>query len=142
LVFNSSTISFSGGLRDFDFLPAVRLHGQAASPSEEDSVDRRTTDLRDNSDMGQRRRRVFGELIDYLQAVGMPTSEARAHLLLALKMWRNEIGDDASLRSIPPEDERSRILSATLDRLVKAGLSPEQAKAKILEALKTWKSTP
>jgi len=142
LVFNSSAVSFSGGLRNFDFLPAVRLHGSQAPARVEDVAAPRSKDLRDLSEVGERRRKIFGELFDYLQAMGMPANEAREHLLLALKMWRSEVADETTLVTHSPADERTKILSSMLDSLVKAGLTPDQAKAKMLEALKTWKSTP
>ena len=99
----------------------------------------REIDLRDLSELGVARRRSFGELLVHLQSTGMSGDEARNHLLLTLKFWRNDLPEDGSLAIAKPGDQRADILATLLDRLSQAGLPSVEARQKLLEAVRTWK---
>lgn len=97
---------------------------------------------RDFSSEGVLRRKVFGELVALLQSAGMTHDQARRHLLLTLKVWRNEISADSRLDASAAGQERNRMFHELLDRLVQAGLTFEQARVKMLQAAETWRKAP
>lgn len=97
--------------------------------------------LRDLSGAGEERRRVFGEMLSWLESGGMSSSEARQYLLLNLKLWSNEVADDARADSSQAAAQRTRMMDDLLARLAKAGFSNEEAKSKMKSALETWRAS-
>ncbi len=97
---------------------------------------------RDSSAQGQLRRDIFGELLDRLQAAGLPRDKARAMLLLTLKVWRNEIGEDPQRDTSQAGMRRRELIETFLTEVGKAGLGREEAQAKLLEAAKSWRNAP
>ncbi len=98
--------------------------------------------LRDTSGAGNARRKVFGELSELLQSAGMPPDQARRQLLLTLKIWRNELSTDVRIDTSAAGLERNRMFQELLDRLVRAGLTLDQARGKMLQAAETWRQAP
>lgn len=98
--------------------------------------------LRDTSGGGALRRKVFGELLDLLKDAGMAPDQARRQLLLTLKVWRNELATDPRLDASAAGQERNRMFQELLDRLVRTGLTFEQARGKMLQAVETWRDAP
>jgi hypothetical protein len=72
----------------------------------------------------------------------MSPEQARRQLLLTLKIWRNELATDVRLDASAAGLERNRIFQDLLDRLVRAGLTLDQARVKILQAAETWRKAP
>ena len=99
-------------------------------------------DQRDESPDGDRRRRVFGEILELLLAAGMNRDQARRQLLLTLKVWRNEISSGPRLDSSEAGQERNRLLENLISHLVSSGLSPAAAREKILGAAEVWRKAP
>ncbi len=97
---------------------------------------------RDVTDSGLGRRRLFGEIRDRLTASGMDREEARTKLLLTLKIWRNEIYGDSHLDSSEAGMQRRHLFTQMLDHLAKSGLSREEARAKLLQAIQIWRDAP
>ena len=97
--------------------------------------------LRDVSEAGEARRRIFGEVLAWLEAGGMSSAEARQYLLLNLKLWSNEVADDARSESSQAAAQRSRMMEDLVGRLTKAGFSADEAKSKMKHALETWKAS-
>ncbi len=97
---------------------------------------------RDLTAKGLRRRQAFGELQERLIDAGMPREEARGQLLLTLKIWRSELMGDHQLDNSEAGKRRSQLFDTVLDRLVRSGLSEEQAKARLLETIKIWRDAP
>lgn len=98
--------------------------------------------LRDTSSEGAFRRKVFGELIDFLKAAGMSPDQARRQLLLTLKVWRNELAADVRLDASAAGQERNRMFQELIDRLIRTGLTSEQARNKMLQAVEAWRNAP
>ncbi len=98
--------------------------------------------LRDPSRGGQRRRDLFGELLDLLVSAGQPRETARATLLLTLKVWRNEIGEDPHRDPSQAGLRRRALLEEFLSQAEKAGMGRAEARAKLLEAAKSWREAP
>lgn len=98
---------------------------------------------RDPSDMGQTRRQVFGELLDRLMQGGAEREEARSDLMLTLKIWRNELAAESHLPLEADDSEaalqRRELFCETLDDLVKAGLSRDEAQDQLLSAIRVWR---
>lgn len=97
---------------------------------------------RDHSAEGAARRKAFGDLVNMLQTTGLSLDQARQQLLLTLKVWRNELSADIRLDTSAAGHERNRMFQDLLDRLVQAGLTLEQARAKITQAAETWRKAP
>ncbi|CAN5335934.1 hypothetical protein BH09VER1_BH09VER1_52570 [soil metagenome] len=97
---------------------------------------------RDLTAKGLRRRQAFGELQERLIDAGMPREEARGQLLLTLKIWRSELMGDHQLDNSEAGKRRSQLFDTVLDRLVRSGLSEEQAKARLLETIQIWRDAP
>lgn len=97
---------------------------------------------RDNSNEGNARRKIFGELTALLHAAGMAPDPARRLLLLTLKVWRNELTADSRFEASDAGQERNRMFHELLDRLVQAGLPIDQAREKLLLAAETWRKAP
>lgn len=97
---------------------------------------------RDASDEGAVRRKLFGELLTLLKATGMTHEQARQQLLLTLKIWRNELSTNTRHDASAAGQERNRMFQELLRRLVQAGLSEDQASAKMLHAAETWRKAP
>lgn len=97
---------------------------------------------RDLTAKGLRRRQAFGELQERLIDAGMPREEARGQLLLALKIWRSELMGDQQLDNSEAGKRRSQLFDTVVDRLVRSGLSEEQARARLLETIKIWRDAP
>ncbi|MDX2080425.1 MAG: hypothetical protein SFU53_06540 [Terrimicrobiaceae bacterium] len=95
-------------------------------------------DLRDRSPAGLRRRQRFGELLLSLESAGLTRDEARRHLLLTLKLWRNERFETSKLDGTRSGGERSRLAEEVVDRLVQAGETPEGARRKLADAIESW----
>jgi len=77
-----------------------------------------------------------------LMAAGMDREEARTKLLLTLKIWRNEIFGDSHLDSSEAGMQRRHLFTQMLDHLAKSGLSREDARAKLLQAIQIWRDAP
>lgn len=97
---------------------------------------------RDFSEPGEVRRQIFGELLDRLIASGMPADEARAKLLLTLKIWRNELSGDHHLDNSQAAARRNALFSQVVDGLTGRGQSREEARARLLEAIQIWRGVP
>jgi len=97
---------------------------------------------RDTSGEGAFRRKVFGELLGLLQGTGLPLDQARRQLLLTLKVWRNEISPDGRSDDSVAGHARNRLFQELLTRLTGAGLTPDQAREKLLEAVEIWRKAP
>lgn len=102
-----------------------------------------SSNRRDFSSAGVRQREIFGELLDQLVNAGRPREEARAKLLLTLKIWRNEIySDSAGDTTSKAGQRRHQLFTELIDQLAKGGLQREDAQAKILLAIKIWHDAP
>jgi len=97
---------------------------------------------RDTSESGLRRRYLFGELHDRLVEAGIPREEARAKLLLTLKVWRNEIFTENALDESEAGVHRRNLFAEILELLVKSGLPREEARAKLLQTIQIWRDAP
>lgn len=97
---------------------------------------------RDESPDGDRRRKVFGEILEQLLVSGMNRDQARRQLLLTLKVWRNETSSGPRLDSSEAGQERNRLLENLISQLVISGLSPVAAREKILNAAGVWRKAP
>lgn len=95
-------------------------------------------DLRDRTPTGLNRRQLFGQLLLSLESAGLTRDEARRHLLLTLKLWRNERFETSKLDGSRTGGERSRLAEEVVDRLVQAGDSPEAARRKLADAIESW----
>lgn len=95
---------------------------------------------RDSSEVGKRRRTLFGELLDRMVSTGAPRDDARAKLLLALKICRYE--DQESYRHDRSEAgiRRRKLFMEIQEALVQSGLGPEEAQARLLEAIRAWRN--
>jgi polysaccharide biosynthesis transport protein len=102
----------------------------------------RRVEARDLSKQGEERRKIFGELMRRMEARGVKKSEARHHLLLALRILRNEVAGDPSVDMSPAAAERTRLFSKMVADLVAAGDTPEQAKNHLMEAIEQWRQAP
>ena len=97
---------------------------------------------RDTSSEGAARRKLFGELVTLLKASGMTHEQARQQLLLTLKVWRNELSFDTRHDASAAGQERNRMFQELLKRLVRAGLTVDEASSKMLHAAETWRKAP
>ncbi len=97
---------------------------------------------RDFTEPGEVRRQIFGELQDRLMASGMPPDEARAKLLLTLKIWRNELSGDHHLDNSQAAARRNELFTQVVNGLSGSGQSREEARARLLEAIQIWRGGP
>lgn len=97
---------------------------------------------RDFTDVGESRRKIFGDLHERLVAAGMEDDEARAKLLLVLKIWRNEISGDHHLDNSEAAARRNALFGQVLDGLTAGGGSRDEARARLLEAIQFWRGAP
>jgi len=97
---------------------------------------------RDVSAAGRERRELFEELQKRLIASGYSKEEARTKLLLTLKIWRNEIFSDSHQDGSEAGTQRRQLFSQVLDHLVRSGIKEEEARAKLLQAIKIWRNAP
>jgi succinoglycan biosynthesis transport protein ExoP len=97
---------------------------------------------RDFSEPGGVRRKIFGELHERLVASGMPRDEARAKLLLTLKIWRNEISGDQRSDNSEAAARRNELFGQLVAGLAASGYSQEEARARLLEAIQIWRGAP
>ncbi len=100
------------------------------------------TDLRDHSAAGLERRRIFGELLAMMSDSGLDAVELRRNLVLVLKLWRNEMSGEAAKDSSAAAQRRQQMFEDLAQRLVASGLTPVQARQRILEAARTWREAP
>ncbi len=106
------------------------------------AIGAKKSELRDLSQDGETRRKVFGEILERLEAAGIEPEEARQKLLLSVKIWRNEIPDDAAGGSSPASAERAKIYNDLLEQLISLGQTRDEAKALLDEAIEAWRSAP
>lgn len=85
---------------------------------------------------------MFGALLRLLVEGGMAEATARARLLLTLKIWRNEVSGDHHLDNSEAAARRTELFNQVLDGLVAAGLSRDEARARLLEAIHLWRGQP
>ena len=97
---------------------------------------------RDTTLAGQQRRDLFEELQRRLIASGFSREEAREKLLLTLKIWRNEIFSDSHQDGSEAGAKRRQLFSQILDHLVRSGIKEDEARAKLLQAIKIWRNAP
>jgi polysaccharide biosynthesis transport protein len=102
----------------------------------------RRVEERDLSRHGEERRKIFGELMRRIEARGISKSDARQHLLLALRILRNEVAGDPSVDMSPAAAERTRLFGKMVADLVAAGDTPEEAKNRLMEAIEQWRQAP
>ncbi len=95
---------------------------------------------RDATSIGQVRRGVFGELLERLVESGMAREQARAKLLLILKVWQHEIYTDARDDGSEAGVRRREIFGELLDRLVDAGFPREEARDRLLKTIDIWRN--
>lgn len=98
---------------------------------------------RDTSKAGVLRRYLFGELHDRLVESGFERGEARARLLLTLKVWRNETFEEEGASDTSEAGlHRRELFAQILDHLVQSGLSRAEAKSKLLRTIEAWRDVP
>lgn len=97
---------------------------------------------RDTSAQGEMRREVFGDLMNRIASAGLSKEEAREHLLLALKILRNEVSGDESVDHSSAARERTQLFGRMVSLLVDSGFTPDEAKNKLLEAIDHWREAP
>jgi capsular exopolysaccharide synthesis family protein len=97
---------------------------------------------RDFTDMGNKRRRIFGNLHKALIASGFPQEDARDKLLLILKVWRNETGGERENEDSEAAERRSALFDQLADGLATDGESREEARGRLREAIRMWREVP
>jgi len=97
---------------------------------------------RDHSSKGEQRREIFADLLAVLEKSDLSRDDARTKLLLTLKMWRNELSDDARREASEASQQRRVLFDEVLDRLVTGGLTRSDAEAKLMHAIRTWRDAP
>jgi len=97
---------------------------------------------RDFTEPGEKRRKIFGELHERLVTSGMPRDEARAKLLLTLKIWRNEISGEKRSDHSEAAKRRNELFDQLVAGLSATGFSREEARARLLEAIQIWRGAP
>lgn len=100
------------------------------------------TRRRDNSRPGIRRRELFADLLDHLSRAGVDRKEARAKLLLTLKIWRTELNASGLDENSAVGTHRRKLFDEMQEMIVRSGLSSEDAKAKLLETIEAWQDAP
>jgi glycosyltransferase involved in cell wall biosynthesis len=94
-------------------------------------------DRRDLSELGVRRREVFGLLLDDIKNAGLQNSEAREFLLVTLKSWRNGHDPEAAVGE-DSQTQREEVFQELLHYLEMAGLPEDQARGRLMQAMETW----